>query len=161
MTPRRFARIMAPEVSAMNRAFGAAATAALLLSLVVSAAASTPPSRVTKHVGLPVIAAAMVGPRVIYSNDTNAVHVWNIRSGAVTLLRRGAARFTDNPRIDEVAIAGKRTAWITVASAGNSQETWARLFTGSLATLSGRKIASAFRVDGTTRTQSSTGAGTG
>jgi WD40 repeat protein len=90
----------------------------------------------------------MDGPRVIYSSDDNAVHVWNIRSGAVTLLRRGAGKFTDNPTIQEVAIAGSRTAWITLASAGNSQETWARLFTGSLATLSGHKIASAFRVDG-------------
>jgi hypothetical protein len=149
MTLPRFTRIMVAEVSATNRAFGTtSAVAALVMSLVISAAASAPPTRVTKRVGLPVIAAAMDGPRVIYSSDDNAVHVWNIRSGAVTLLRRGAGRFTDNPTIREVAVAGSRTAWITLASAGNSQETWARLFTGPLARLSGRRIASAFRVDG-------------
>jgi hypothetical protein len=86
MTLPRFTRIMVAEVSATNRAFGTtSAVAALVMSLVISAAASAPPTRVTKRVGLPVIAAAMDGPRVIYSSDDNAVHVWNIRSGAVTL----------------------------------------------------------------------------
>jgi hypothetical protein len=123
-------------------------TPALLLVLVISAAAGNTPAKKVKQVGLPVVAVAMDGTRVIYSRDDNAVGVWNIQTGAITQLRHGAGRFTDNPSIRELAIAGQRTAWITLASAGNSQETWARLFTASLATPRGHKIASAFRVDG-------------
>lgn len=123
-------------------------TAALLLVLVISAAAGSTPAKKVKQVGLPVVAVAMDGSRVIYSSDDNAVRVWNIQTGAITQLRRGSGRFTQNPSIRELAIAGQRAAWITLASAGNSQETWARLFTASLATPRGHKIASAFRVDG-------------
>ncbi len=123
--------------------------APLLLVFVVSAAATTStPTRAVKQAGRSVVAVAIDGQRVVYSSDDNAVYVWNIGSGATTQLRRGAGKFTDNPTIREVAIAGKRTAWITLASAGNSQETWARLFTAPVTGPSGRKLASAFRVDG-------------
>lgn len=126
----------------------AAVAALLALVLVISAAAAKAPPQKLKHVGLPVVSLAMDGPRVIYSSDDNAVRAWDMRSGAITQLRAGAGRFTDNPAIPEVAIAGERTAWITIASVGNSQETTARLFTASLATRRADKIASAFRVFG-------------
>jgi hypothetical protein len=142
---------MFTEVRAMKllSMFLAAVAAPLLLALVVPAAAWNPPAKKLKQVGLPVETVAMDGPRVMYSSDDNAVRVWNVQTGAIKLLRRGGGRFIDNPRIPELAIAGQRTAWITVASAGNSQETWARLFTTSLAAPQGHhQIASAFRVDG-------------
>ena len=126
----------------------AAVAALLALVLIISAAAAKAPPQSLKHVGLPVVSLAMDGPRVIYSSDDNAVRVWDMRSGAITQLRRGAGRFTDNPSIRQVAIAGQRAAWITIASVGNSQETTARLFTASLATRRADKIASAFRVFG-------------
>lgn len=134
----------------MKRLFSLALAIAapLLLVLVISAAAGNAPAKKVKHVGLPVVAIAMDGSRVVYSSDDNAVGVWNFQTGAITQLRRGAGRFTDNPSIRQLAISGQRAAWITLASAGNSQETWARLFTASLATPQGHKIASAFRVDG-------------
>jgi WD40 repeat protein len=134
----------------MKGLFGlAAATAAtLLIALGVSAAGVTTPAKALKQVGLPVNTLAMDGSRVLYSSDDDAVRVWDVRTGKIILLRRGAGRFTDNPTIRELAIAGQRTAWITLASAGNSQETWARLFTASLPSPIARKIASAFRVDG-------------
>lgn len=131
----------------MKRLAGLAAATAVF-ALAISAAAVTTPAKTLKQVGLPVGSVAMDGSRVIYSSDDNAVHVWDFRTGKITLLRRGAGRFTDNPTIREVAIAGQRTAWITLAAAGNSQETWARLFTASLSAPTGHKILTAFRVDG-------------
>src|SRR6266536_909724 len=122
--------------------------ASLLLVLVLAAAAANVPTRKLKHVGRPIVALAMNGPRVVYSTDDNAVRVWNIRSGTSTELRRGAGRFTDNPSIPEVASAGARAAWITLAVAGNSQETWARLHTASLTRPGSRMAAAAFRTDG-------------
>jgi hypothetical protein len=53
----------------------------------------------------------------------------------------------DHPFIPQVAIAGARVAWITLGISGNSQETWARLYTSSL-TSGTRRVASAFRTDG-------------
>lgn len=131
----------------MKRLVGLAAATAVF-ALAISAAAVPTPPKTLKNVGLPVKSVAMDGSRVIYGSDDNAVHVWDSRTGKITLLRRGAGRFTDNPTIGEVAIAGQRTAWITLASAGNSQETWARLFTASLSAPTGHKILTAFRVDG-------------
>lgn len=126
----------------------AAVAGLLALALVVSAGAAKAPPQKLKRVGLPVVSLAIDGSRVIFSSDDNTVSVWDMHSGAITRLRRGAGRFTDNPSIRQVAIAGQRTAWITIASVGNSQETTARLFTASLATRRAHKIASAFRVFG-------------
>jgi hypothetical protein len=132
----------------MKRLSSVAAIAApLLLVLVLSSAAVTAPAPKLKQVSRPIAALAVDGARVAYVTDDDAVRVWNLRSGATKHLRRGAGHFMDNPLIPEVAIAGTRVAWITLSPRGNSQETWARLYTRSL-TSGVHQVAAAFRRDG-------------
>jgi hypothetical protein len=125
----------------------AAVAAPLLLVLVVSAASANVPARKLHHIGRPAAAVAMDGARVAYVTDDDAVRVWNVQTGATALLRPGSGHYMEHPFIPEVAIAGTRVAWITLSIDGNSQETWARLYTSSL-TSEVRRVASAFRTDG-------------
>jgi len=117
------------------------------LLALVSAASAGAPTRTLKHVGRPVAAVAMDGARVAYVSDDDAVHVWNIQTGAIVQLKAGAGHYMDHPITPEVAIAGTRTAWITVTVNGNSRETTARLFARS-PTGRNRGVASAFKTDG-------------
>jgi hypothetical protein len=118
-----------------------------MLVLVISAASATVPARKLHHVVRPIAALAMDGPRVAYVTDDDAVRVWNVQTGATAGLRPGSGHYMEHPFIPEVAIAGTRVAWITLGISGNSQETWARLYTSSL-TSGARPVASAFRTDG-------------
>ena len=125
----------------------AGVAAPLMLVLVISAASATVPARKLHHVVRPIAALAMDGPRVAYVTDDDAVRVWNVQTGATAGLRPGSGHYMEHPFIPEVAIAGTRVAWITLGISGNSQETWARLYTSSL-TSGARPVASAFRTDG-------------
>jgi hypothetical protein len=125
----------------------AAIVAPLLLLLVLASAAANPTARRLKQVNRPIAVVALDGARLVYVTDDDAVRVWNLSSGATTQLRTGAGHHVDHPLIPEVAIAGTRVAWITLTVDGNSQETWARLYTRSLSGLT-RPVASAFRRDG-------------
>jgi hypothetical protein len=133
------------EMNSPTRIVSAIVVVGLLA--LVSAASAGQPTRTLKHVGRPVAAVAMDGARVAYVSDDDAVHAWNIQTGAVTQLRPGAGHYMDHPIVPEVAIAGTRTAWISVTINGNSRETTARLFTRSLTGRS-RGVATAFRSDG-------------
>jgi hypothetical protein len=125
----------------------AAVAAPLMLVLVISAGSATVPARKLHHVVRPIAAVAMDGARVAYVTDDDAVRVWNVRTGTIAGLQPGSGHYMDHPFIPEVAIAGTRVAWITLGITGNSQETWARLYTRSL-TSGTRRVASAFRTDG-------------
>ena len=125
----------------------AAIVAPLLLLLVLASTAANPTARRLKQVNRPIAAVALDGARLVYVTDDDAVRVWNLSSGATTQLRTGAGHYMDHPLVPEVAIAGTRVAWITLTVDGNSQETWARLYTRSLSGLT-RPVASAFRRDG-------------
>jgi hypothetical protein len=139
---------MQVEVNEMNSPTRiVSATVAVGLLALVSAASAGQPTRILKHVGRPVAAVAVDGPRVAYVSDDDAVHAWNIRTGAVVQLRPGAGHYMDHPTVPEVAIAGTRAAWISVTVNGNSMETTARLFTRSL-TGRAHGVATAFRSDG-------------
>lgn len=122
----------------------AAIVAPFLLLLVLASAAANPPARTLKHVNRPIAAVAMDGARLAYVTDDDAVRVWNVRTGVTTQLRTGAGHFMNHPLIPEVAIAAKRIAWITLTIDGNSQETWARLYTRSLSGPA-HGVATAFR----------------
>jgi len=128
--------------------FVAAVAAPLLIVLVISAASASVPTRTLHHVVRPIAAVAMDGSRVAYVTDDNAVRVWNVQTGLVSGLQPGTGHYMDDPLIPEVAIAGTRVAWITLSITGNSLETWARLYTSSLTSGTGRLVASAFRTDG-------------
>lgn len=116
----------------------------LVLVLAVSAAAGSTPSRTLKHASGPITTVAMNGERVAYSTDGNGVYVWNVRSGASSRVEDGSASYY--PLIPEVAIAGKRVAWITRTVDGNREETNQDLYTSSLSGVGTKKLAHAYRV---------------
>jgi hypothetical protein len=116
----------------------------LLLVLAVSATATSTPTRKLKHASGPIVALAMDGPRVVYSTQGNAVYVWNIRSGSTSRVRGYST--SSYPLVQEVAIAGKRVAWITSTVAGNSEETNEDLYTASASRRGVKKLAHAYRV---------------
>ena len=101
--------------------------AAVLLLTVPSATATAPSGRV-KQTREPIATLAIDSARVAYASG-GKVYVLNVRTGATTLMRG-----TYNRHTAEVAIAGKRVAWITRYAVGNSEQTSESLFTGSLTT---------------------------
>ncbi len=119
-------------------------TVPLLFVLAVSAAATSTPTRKLKHASGPIVALAMDGPRVVYSTQGNGVFVWNIRSNASSRVRGHSS--SDNPLVQEVAIAGTRVAWITRSAAGNSEETFEDLYTASSSGVGTKKLAHAYRI---------------
>ena len=124
--------------------------ASLLLLLLASAAPAKVPSQKVKQASKQIVAIAMDGQRVVYSTDDQAVRVWNVVSGASSQVRRGYPSDGGSHQVAAVAIAGTRVAWLTIYVSGNSQETWARLKTASIAGAGTRLVASAFRTDGYT-----------
>jgi hypothetical protein len=115
----------------------------LIVVLAAAAAATTTPSRVLKHASGPITALSTDGSRVVYSTDGNGVYVWNVQSGATVRVRIPSQ--SDFPRIGQVAIAGRRVAWITDDVAGNSMETNENLVTTALGRYGTRTLAHAFR----------------
>lgn len=115
----------------------------LMLVLAVSASATSTPTRKLKHASGPITALAVDGARVVYSTDGNGVYVWNVQSGVTVRVRTPSQ--SDFPRIGQVAIAGKRVAWITDDVAGNSMETNENLVTTALGRYGARTLAHAFR----------------
>ncbi len=108
--------------------------AVLVLLLSVQAATAKTPGTV-KQTRSPITTLAMDGSRVAYASG-GKVYVWNMSTGTSTLVQGKYSKHTA-----EVAIAGKRVAWITRYAVGNSQQTSESLFTGSLGTR-GRLLAS-------------------
>jgi hypothetical protein len=107
-----------------------------LAMLVVSAQAGTakPQSGKVKHTARPVLALAMDGPRVAYMRTDGRVGVWNVVTGATSVIKgnypsRGRSFGHES---GEVAIAGKRVALITRFAIGNTEQTQERLYTAPL-----------------------------
>jgi hypothetical protein len=73
----------------------------------------------------------MDGPRVAYMMNNRKAGVWNVGTGATSVIR---GNYSSNGAINvgsgEVAIAGKRVALITRFATGNLYETRERLYTG-------------------------------
>lgn len=108
--------------------------AALVLLLGVQAATAKTPGTV-KQTRSPITTLAMDGSRVAYASG-GKVYVWNWATGTTTLVQG-----TYNKHTAEIAIAGRRLAWITRSVVGNSQQTTESLFAGSVGTR-GRLLAS-------------------
>jgi hypothetical protein len=122
-------------VRAMRRLpiVGLLLVAALLLSFTGAGAADPGPGRV-KHTTKPVLTLAMDGPRVAYMRNDRRVGVWNVATGAASTIK---GTYPSNGRrfgygSGEIAIAGKRVAFITRFAIGNSQQTQERLYTAPL-----------------------------
>ena len=114
----------------MRRFLLAGLSLALLLVLVQAGAAKPQQSKV-KQTARPVWALAMDGPRVAYMMNDRRVGVWNVVTGATSMImgkyRSKGASFGYGS--GEVAIAGKRVALITRFVIGNLYQTQERLYT--------------------------------
>ena len=115
------------------RVVGLFVAAALLLFVAQAGAAKSQPNEV-KQTAKPIWALAMDGPRVAYMSDDRRVAVWNVVTGATSIVKGNypskGSRFGSGN--GEVAIAGRRVALITRFVTGNSQQTQERLFTAKL-----------------------------
>jgi len=95
---------------------------ALTLVLVGSGAAKPWPARV-KGTAKPVAAVAMDGPRVAYASG-GKIYVWNVDNGATSVVKGVYGKYGA-----ELAIAGKRLAWVTRSVVGNTYQTSELLYT--------------------------------
>lgn len=123
--------------------------AVLMVPLSVQAATAKAPGTIVKQTRSPVATLAMDGSRVVYASGLrqgvpsgDKVYVWNVRTGATTLIGGKYGKHTA-----EVAIAGERIAWITRYVAGNTYQTQENLFTAQIGARS-KLLASGRRYQG-------------
>jgi hypothetical protein len=109
---------------------------AILLVLAVQAGAAKPQPNKVKKTDKPILTLAMDGPRIAYMRKDRKVSVWNPATGATSTIKgkyaSNGSGFSSGQGTGEVAIAGKRVAFITRFVTGNSQQTQERLYTASL-----------------------------
>jgi hypothetical protein len=106
---------------------GSVLVAALLLTFAAQAGAAQSQPSTVEQASAPIWSLAMSGSRVAYVSG-GRIHVWNVATGASSAIRgkHGYARLAG-----EVAISGKRVAWINRRYAGNT-EAGEKLYTASL-----------------------------
>ena len=95
--------------------------AAIPLLLSTQASAAKTQANKVKHADGPVWSVAIDGPRVAYASG-GLIHVWNVSTGVTSVItgRYGNALHTANA--SQIAIAGKRVAWIKDQQFGNTEE---------------------------------------
>jgi hypothetical protein len=111
--------------------------ALLVFALLISSAqagTAKPQLGKVKQTARPVQVLAMDGPRVAYMTKDRRVSVWNVVTGATSVIKgnypsKGASFGYGSGGSGEVAIAGKRVALITRFVTGNLYETQERLYT--------------------------------
>ena len=110
------------------------ALAATLVLFSAQAASAKPQGSKVKQTAKPTWSLAMDGSRVAYMRADRRVAVWNVATGATTVIEgtypSKGSRFGHGA--GEVAIAGERVALITRFVIGNSQQTQERLYTAAL-----------------------------
>ena len=92
---------------------------ALLLVLVQAGTAKPQPNKV-KQLAKPIEAVAMDGPRVAYVSG-GRIRVWNVVSGATSVVKGRYGSSQEYATASEIAIAGKRVAWIKHVYLGNTE----------------------------------------
>jgi hypothetical protein len=110
---------------------------ALLVFAAQAGAARQGASSIQKTAA-PVWTLAMDGPRVAYASG-GRIRVWNVVTGATSIVKGSSGRAA------EVAIAGKRVAWIRRQWIGNTEAS-ERLYTASLGGRA-RLVAHSYRYD--------------
>jgi hypothetical protein len=105
--------------------------ATVLLPFAAQAGAAKPQPSKVKQTAKPLWALAVDGPRVAYMMNDRRVGVWNVVTGATSVIKgkypsKGASFGFGS---GEVAIAGKRVALITRFVIGNLYQTQERLYT--------------------------------
>jgi hypothetical protein len=104
-----------------------------LALLVASAQAATAKPQPTKVKVTPqwISRLAMDGPRVAYASG-GRIHVWNVVTGATSVVTGDYSNATHSIDAAEVAIAGTRVAWIKRVGYGNT-ELGEKLYSASIA----------------------------
>src|SRR5262249_22463975 len=97
------------------------------LAASAPAAAAKPQALKVKRTTAPIWALAMDGPRVAYASG-GKIRVWNTATGASSVVTGPY----DGKFTTQIAIAGKRVAWIKDRQFGNTEE-GEKLFTAPLA----------------------------
>lgn len=93
--------------------------AILLLSAQVGAA--QPQRSAVKKTASPIWTLAMDGSRIAYASG-GRIYVWNMATGATSAVKGNYSNAKHSVNATELAIAGKRIAWIKDQPAGNTEE---------------------------------------
>lgn len=104
-----------------------------LVFFTAQAGAAKPRASKVKQTTRPLWTLAMNGSRVVYASGTK-IRVWNVATGVTSVVRGHYASRTGNVTAAQVAIAGRRVAWIKREGLGNT-EAKEQLYT---ATIGGR-----------------------
>ena len=90
----------------------------MILLLVTQAGTARARLSVVQTTGAPITALALDGSRVAYAAG-GKIHVWNMATGATSVVR---GKYSATQAGWQVAIAGKRVAWIKDQQFGNTEE---------------------------------------
>src|SRR5512146_3044710 len=106
-----------------RRAAGLSLTLLLFTLFLASAqaGAAKPDAGKVKHTAKPISTLAMDGPRVAYASG-GRVYVWNVVTGASSVVKGTYSNASHTDNAAEIAIAGKRVAWIKRQEIGNTQQ---------------------------------------
>jgi hypothetical protein len=103
---------------------------ALLVASAQASVAMPPPGSKAKQVGATIWRLAMDGPRVAYAAG-GRVYVWNVVTGATSVVKGQYSNAAHNVNPAQLAIAGTRVAWIKREGFGNT-EVSEKLYTASI-----------------------------
>jgi hypothetical protein len=92
-----------------------------ILLLAAQAQAAQAGSATAEKSGAPISALAVNGTRVAYASG-GWIHVWNMATGATSVIRGKYSNGKHTVAAWQVAIAGKRVAWIKDQQFGNTEE---------------------------------------
>jgi hypothetical protein len=114
----------------MKRLLVAGLLLAALLVVSAQALAAKPQPNKVKQTPKPIWTLTMDGPRVAYASG-GRIYGWNVATGATSVVKGtySNAKHTDNAA--QIAIAGKRVAWIKRQEIGNTEQPQ-RLYTAPL-----------------------------
>jgi hypothetical protein len=104
--------------------------ALLLFATQAGAAAKSQPGKV-KQTASGVSTLAVAWPRVAYASG-GRIHVWNVATGATSVVKGDYSNATHSIDAAQVAIAGTRVAWIKRVGYGNT-EAGEKLYSASVA----------------------------
>jgi len=116
-------------MSRSGRVFLLSLAALLLLSCTQAGAAGQPAGSV-KETAKPIWTLAMNGPRIAYSS-AGRIYVWNVATGATSVVKGEYSNGAHTANAAEIAIAGKRVAWIKRTQLGNTEQPQ-RLYTATI-----------------------------
>lgn len=115
----------------MRRALVTAPLLALLLFVTQAGAAPGAQPGKVKQTASPIRTLAMDWPRVAYASG-GRIHVWNVVTGATSVVKGEYSNAAHTIDAAQVAIAGTRVAWIKRVGYGNTEE-GEKLYTASIA----------------------------